>query len=102
MIEANRIWQDLEKQCGENLGFQKSGVLYLANSVKDMAGFENWLTFANAHQLDTRLLSASGSCGQCFPAARPTGQAGFGPQVTPAPSRGSLFRPWRARRSGWA
>jgi glycine/D-amino acid oxidase-like deaminating enzyme len=57
VIEANRIWQGLEKECGEDLGFKKTGALYLANSAKDMAGFENWLEIARAHQLDTRLLS---------------------------------------------
>ena len=51
MIESLRIWQDLEKECGETLGFQQTGVLYLANGAKDMTGFENWLTFAKAHQL---------------------------------------------------
>jgi glycine/D-amino acid oxidase-like deaminating enzyme len=59
MIEALRIWKTLQGDCGEDLGFTQSGVLYLANSAKDMAGFENWLTFAKTHQLDTRLLSGS-------------------------------------------
>jgi glycine/D-amino acid oxidase-like deaminating enzyme len=57
MIEANRIWQTLAKECGEDLGFRQTGVLYLANTHENMAGFENWLTHARAHQLDTRLLT---------------------------------------------
>ena len=57
MIEANRIWQSLAKECGEDLGFAQSGVLYLANSDKDMAGFEDWMQHAKTHQLDTKLLS---------------------------------------------
>lgn len=56
-MEANRIWQGLAKECGEDLGFRQTGVLYLANKAGDMAGFENWLQFAKAHQLDTKLLS---------------------------------------------
>ncbi|MCX7675793.1 MAG: FAD-binding oxidoreductase [Alteraurantiacibacter sp.] len=56
-MEANRIWRGLSKECGEDLGFRQTGVLYLANSEKDLAGFENWLEFAKAHQLDTRMLS---------------------------------------------
>lgn len=56
-MEANRIWQGLAKECGEDLGFRQTGVLYLANTEKDLAGFEEWLEFAKAHQLDTRMLS---------------------------------------------
>jgi glycine/D-amino acid oxidase-like deaminating enzyme len=59
MIEANRIWQTLENQCGEALGFQQAGVMYLANTAKDMAGFEHWLQHAKAHQIDTRVLSSA-------------------------------------------
>jgi glycine/D-amino acid oxidase-like deaminating enzyme len=57
MIEAGRIWQGLEEECGESFGFKKTGVLYLANAEKELAGFEDWLAIAKAHQLDTRLLS---------------------------------------------
>ena len=57
MIEANRIWQTLAKECGEDLGFRQTGVLYLANSDKDMESYEGWLPHAKAHQLDTKILS---------------------------------------------
>ncbi|MGB8818600.1 MAG: FAD-binding oxidoreductase, partial [Rhizobiaceae bacterium] len=57
MIEANRIWQSLAKECGEDLGFRQTGVLYLANSDKDMAGFEGWIRHAKTYQLDTKLIS---------------------------------------------
>jgi glycine/D-amino acid oxidase-like deaminating enzyme len=59
MIEANRIWQSLSKECGEDLGFRQTGVLYLANRLKDMTDFEDWLEHAKQHQLDARLLSSS-------------------------------------------
>ena len=56
-MEANRIWQGLAKESGEDLGFRQTGVLYLANTEKDLAGFENWLQFAKAHQLDSKMIS---------------------------------------------
>jgi glycine/D-amino acid oxidase-like deaminating enzyme len=59
MMEAIQIWKNLEKECGEPLGFQQTGVLYLANSAKDTAGFESWLAFAKAHNLDSRMLSSA-------------------------------------------
>jgi glycine/D-amino acid oxidase-like deaminating enzyme len=57
MIEANRIWRGLEAEVGTDLGFRQSGVLYLANTPKDMTGFEDWMVHARAHDLDTRLLT---------------------------------------------
>ena len=59
MIEAGRIWQTLAEECGEDLGYKQSGVLYLGSKEKDTAGFEDWLTYAKAHGLDTRMLNAS-------------------------------------------
>ena len=59
MVEAMRIWRGLEQETGEDLGFRQTGVLYLGNTAKDVAGFENWLPHAKAHQLDTRLLNGS-------------------------------------------
>lgn len=58
-MEANRIWQSLERECGEDLGFRRTGVLYLANKPDDIAGFEDWLQYAKMHRLDTRLLTKS-------------------------------------------
>ncbi len=57
MMEANRNWQGLAKECGEDLGFRQTGVLYLANKQADITGFEDWLQHAAAHGLDTKLLS---------------------------------------------
>ncbi|MFC2968184.1 NAD(P)/FAD-dependent oxidoreductase [Acidimangrovimonas pyrenivorans] len=57
MIEANRIWQHLSAEIGEDLGFRRTGVLYLANKPGDIAGFEAWQGIAKTHGLDTKLLS---------------------------------------------
>jgi len=59
MIEANRIWRGLEAAIGADLGLRQTGVLYLAEGPKDMAGFEAWMVHARAHGLDTRLLTAA-------------------------------------------
>jgi glycine/D-amino acid oxidase-like deaminating enzyme len=56
MIEALEIWRGLEAEAQANLGFREAGVLYLANTPKDMGEFEAWLAHARAHGLDTRPL----------------------------------------------
>jgi glycine/D-amino acid oxidase-like deaminating enzyme len=56
MIEALSIWKGLAEEVGADLGFRQTGVLYAANTAKDMAGYEAWLIHAREHGLDTRLL----------------------------------------------
>lgn len=89
MMEANRIWQGLAKECGEDLGFRQTGVLYLANSPEDLAGFENWIGYAKAHQLDTKLLTET-ELHTMLPDAKTNWAGGM---VTPSDGRAE---PWIA------
>jgi glycine/D-amino acid oxidase-like deaminating enzyme len=89
MMEANRIWQGLARECGEDLGFHQTGVLYLANKPEDMAGFENWLHYAKAHQLDTKLLTKA-EIAAMLPDAKTDWPGGM---VTPSDGRAE---PWIA------
>ncbi|MCB2115897.1 MAG: FAD-binding oxidoreductase [Rhodobacteraceae bacterium] len=57
MVEAMSIWKGLGAEVGADLGFRQTGVLYLQNSEADRARHEGWLPHAQAHGLDTRLLS---------------------------------------------
>jgi glycine/D-amino acid oxidase-like deaminating enzyme len=56
VIEAIRLWRQLAEECGEDIGLTQAGVTYLAETDKDMAGFEDFLKIAASHELDTRLL----------------------------------------------
>ena len=89
MIEAGRIWQTLSKECGEDLGYKQSGVLYLGDKEKDTAGFEDWLTYAKAHGLDTKMLS-SGEVGVMVPGNQAKWTSGL---WTPSDARAE---PWVA------
>lgn len=57
MIEASGMWESLAEEAGADLGFRRTGVLYVANTDKDRADHEAFLELAKGHQLDTRLLS---------------------------------------------
>lgn len=57
MVESLQIWHKLVAELGDSLGFRQGGVVYMANTAKDMAGFENWMPHARAHGLDTRMLT---------------------------------------------
>jgi glycine/D-amino acid oxidase-like deaminating enzyme len=55
MVESLRIWKSLAQEFGEALGFRQEGVMYLARTEAEMAGFADWLGHARAHGLDTEL-----------------------------------------------
>jgi len=57
MIEARRIWKELENEIGEDVGFQESGCLFLARDDDDLEQFESWLPIAREHELDTEIIS---------------------------------------------
>ncbi len=58
MMESCRIWQGLEAEIGEDLGFAVGGCLYLARDDDDRQKHQAWLDKAKAFQLDSRLLTS--------------------------------------------
>ena len=59
MMESMRIWADMSASLGPDLGFRQEGVMYLARSQKEMAGFETWMLQAQAMGLDVQLQSTA-------------------------------------------
>lgn len=57
IIESLRIWRNLSKTLGRDVGFRQKGMLYLADQGDKMSGFEDWTEHARQYQLDTRLVS---------------------------------------------
>ncbi|MGB7286883.1 MAG: FAD-binding oxidoreductase [Salaquimonas sp.] len=57
MMEANRLWGELDNQTKNRTGFTRGGIMYLASSEEKMAVREKWVAIAKEHQLDTRILS---------------------------------------------
>ncbi len=87
MVESLRIWKSLAQELGEGLGFRQTGVVYLAKTDAEMAGFEDWLTHARTHGLDTRMMTA--------------GEAASMLSGSAAPWRGGLITPSDARAEPW-
>ena len=59
MLESLRIWDQLEQDTGEDVGFVRRGCLFTAGSDKEMRSFENWIAVAADHGIESRLLSAT-------------------------------------------
>ncbi|WP_438751709.1 NAD(P)/FAD-dependent oxidoreductase [Pararhizobium sp. O133] len=57
-IEAQKIWDGLDARVGGNTGFCRSGILYIAETERDLANQARWLKLAQAHGVDTRPIGA--------------------------------------------
>lgn len=59
MIESMRIWDALQEQSGLDLGFRRSGIVYLCRSERELARRAAWLEHAREFQLDSRMIDAA-------------------------------------------
>jgi glycine/D-amino acid oxidase-like deaminating enzyme len=57
IILALKLWQNIARELGENIGWTRDGIAYVAETEAELTRFERWLPHAREHQLDTRLLS---------------------------------------------
>ena len=57
MVESLAIWKTLAAEFGAGLGFRQDGVLYLARTDAEVAGFQDWIAAAAGHGLDTAMIS---------------------------------------------
>lgn len=89
MVEARQIWQGLERETGEDLGYRETGVAYLANNEKSLASFEAWLSHARDNNVDSKMLS-SRQIAKLIPGAKSTWPGGL---WTPSDGRAE---PWIA------
>ncbi len=59
MMESNRIWRELAREIDFDVGFRQHGVLYIAESGRELARFEDWVRLAAEHGLESVLLTAA-------------------------------------------
>ena len=57
VMESQEIWAGLDEEIGEDVGFARRGIAYLADTEEQLARHAQWLDVAEQHQLDTRLLT---------------------------------------------
>ncbi len=53
---AMRLWDGMAETVGRDVGFRRSGILYLCETDADVAHHENWLASAGDHAGDTRII----------------------------------------------
>jgi len=57
VVEAMRLWDQMETLVGRDVGFRRTGILYLCENDADVAHHRGWIARAGAHALDTRIIS---------------------------------------------
>ena len=57
MIDSMRIWNGLEEEIGEDVGFTQGGCLFMAKSERRLESFREWLDVAREYELDTTVLT---------------------------------------------
>lgn len=72
VVEALRLWGDMEQLVGEDVGFRRTGILYLCRNDEDIARHEDWLKSAGDFALDTRMIK-----GEALSALLPGAQKTF-------------------------
>ena len=86
MIEANRLWHELTRASGEDIGLKQIGITYLTRSEAEVARYEDWIKVAADHGLDTRML-ARGELARIMPGGH------LGGMTTPSDMKAE---PWLA------
>jgi glycine/D-amino acid oxidase-like deaminating enzyme len=59
MMQAARLWRDLQAETGEDLGLVQCGLTYLAQDQAALARFQRWLDAVAGSGVDSRLLTAN-------------------------------------------
>ncbi len=57
-LASQRLWEDMEGLVGRDVGFRRSGILYLLDSEDDVARHEDWMQRVAGFGLDTRIVRA--------------------------------------------
>jgi glycine/D-amino acid oxidase-like deaminating enzyme len=74
------LWEAFAGEIGEDLGFRRSGLLYLSNDEAEIAGWARWRDFAITKGVTTHMLSAT----EAAERGRATGKAWKGGVFSPA------------------
>lgn len=63
MMEASRLWEEIDTETGNRTGFRRSGIMYLASTDTEMEAQARWLDVARRHQLDVRAIDGDAVAG---------------------------------------
>ncbi len=56
IVEAMRLWEGMQSLVGADVGYRRTGILYLCEDESDVAYHEGWLQRAGEFAFDTRIV----------------------------------------------
>ena len=56
MMDSINAWEKIDRELGAEIGFERRGTLYLAETEVELADLEGWIKIAESHQLDSKML----------------------------------------------
>ncbi|WP_378942471.1 NAD(P)/FAD-dependent oxidoreductase [Mesorhizobium sp. ANAO-SY3R2] len=83
IVEALKIWDGIEQLVGEDVGFRRTGILYLCQDEKDVARHGEWIKSAGDYALDTGIIEGR-ALAELLPGAQKTFRAAM---YTPSDGR---------------
>lgn len=86
-LESLRLWQEFAAEIEEDLGFRNGGLFALTETEVEMAGLEEWMDVARAHDMDSYLVNGA-KAKEIVPYAVGDWKGGI---VTPGDSRAEPF-----------
>lgn len=93
MMEATRLWEEVDRQVDGRTGFTRKGCLFLAKDEAQLAELADWIKVAKAHDLETNLLS-SAEIASCV-------DAGVWGGTERTPWAGGIWTPSDGRAEPW-
>lgn len=57
--ESLRLWEVLQNEVGADLGFRRTGIVYVTRDAAELAQWERWVERARQYEVHTRLLGAA-------------------------------------------
>jgi glycine/D-amino acid oxidase-like deaminating enzyme len=98
IVEALRLWDGMAERVGRDVGFRRTGILYLCETEADVERRRDWIARAGAHALDSRIVAGDELSGllrgatQKFPAALYTASDGRAEPQKAAPAIAAAAR----------
>jgi len=57
-MAADKIWSEMAQRIGKDVGYKKSGIMFLAKTDEQLAMHESWIKSVDSLQLDSKMMSA--------------------------------------------
>jgi glycine/D-amino acid oxidase-like deaminating enzyme len=57
MVEALRIWKDLDARIGRDTGYTKAGIIFMCETEKRLGNYDRWRRHLEPYQIKSRMLT---------------------------------------------